>query len=402
MAGVRAGKEPTVGWRPGPGIIDQREGPEGREGLVSDMERVDAVVAGAGAIGLAVARALARSGREVVVLESESAIGTATSSRNSEVIHAGIYYPPEYLKTRLCVKGRRALYDYCETKGIEHRRTGKLILATRQEEMPRLRALQRTAAANGVRLSSLARAEITELEPEVRCVAALWSAETGIVDSHGLMLALQGDLEAAGGIVVLNTPVLTVNRDGSVFEVEVGPDGDRLGCDFFVNSAGLESQALASRTRCISAGQIPERRLVRGHYFYLSGAAPFRHLVYPLPAASGLGIHVTLDTGGQVRFGPDTEAVSIVNYDFDEGRAPAFVDAIREYYPGIDDRELRPGYTGIRPQLAGPGGRQQDFVIQGPETHGVIGLVNLFGIESPGLTAVLAIGDYVAEMAEKN
>ncbi len=361
-------------------------------------DRVDAVVAGAGAIGLAVARALARAGRGVVVLESESAIGTATSSRNSEVVHAGIYYPPEYLKTRLCVAGRKALYRYCEQRGVGHRRTGKLILATSEEEIPRLRELQRTAASNGVGLEWLAAHSVAELEPEVRCVAGLWSAETGILDSHALMLALQGDLEAAGGIVVLNSPATGVNRRGSIFEVEVGPDHDRVGCDVFVNSTGLGAQALASRMEFMSADQIPAGRLVKGHYFYLSGTAPFRHLIYPLPAGSGLGIHVTLDIGGQVRFGPDAVPVNAVDYDFDEGRAPAFLDAIRGYYPGIADRKLRPGYTGIRPQLAGPQSQKQDFVIQGPETHGVAGLVNLFGIESPGLTAVLAIGDHVAKM----
>jgi L-2-hydroxyglutarate oxidase LhgO len=360
------------------------------------MERIDAVVAGAGAVGLAIGRALALSGREVLVLESESAIGTATSSRNSEVIHAGIYYPPDYLKTRLCVEGRKALYRYCEEKGVEHRRLGKIILATSEDEVPRLRALQEQAAANGVALDWLDADAVGELEPEVRSVAGLWSPETGILDSHALMLALQGDLEADGGMVVLNSPVASVSRSGSNFEVEVGAEGDRLDCEIFVNSAGLEAQTLASRMDFLTPDQIPASRFVKGHYFYLSGAAPFRHLVYPLPVKAGLGIHVTLDIGGQVRFGPDAVPLETVDYGFEEARGAAFRCAIETYYPGIAGRELRPGYTGIRPQLAGAEGRKQDFVIQGPEIHGIPGLVNLFGIESPGLTAVLSIGDLVA------
>jgi len=365
------------------------------------MESIETVVAGAGAVGLAVARALARSGREVLVLEAESAIGTATSSRNSEVIHAGIYYPPNYLKTRLCVEGRVALYRYCEEKGVEHRRIGKLILAAHDEEIPRLREMQCQAAGNGVDLEWLDAGAAAELEPQVRCAAALFSPETGILDSHSLMLAMQGDLEAEGGMVVLNSPVTKISRSGSFFELEVGQDGDRLACEFFVNSAGLGAQALASRMAFLSPDHIPEGRLVKGHYFYLSGPAPFRHLVYPLPVREGLGIHVTLDIAGQVRFGPDAVLVDRIDYDFDESRAPAFVEVIQTYYPGIRSRELRPGYTGIRPQLAGPGGLKQDFVIQGPPDHGLRGLVNLFGIESPGLTAVLAIGDYVVSLLDQ-
>jgi L-2-hydroxyglutarate oxidase LhgO len=365
------------------------------------MERTDAVVAGAGAVGLAVGRALAMTGREVMVLESESAIGTATSSRNSEVIHAGIYYPPEMLKTCLCVEGRVALYRYCKDRGIEHSKLGKLILAAGEDEIPRLRSLQARASRNGVQLEWLDKQAVAELEPDVRCVAALWSPETGILDSHGLMLALQGDLEAAGGMLLCNSPVDCVDRSDSSFEVEIGPDGDRLACNTFVNSAGLQAQALAGRMPFLPPEMIPAGRLVKGHYFYLSGPRPFNHLVYPLPTEKGLGVHVTLDIGGQVRFGPDAVPVDRVDYEFDEGRAGVFRDAIEDYYPDIRTRELRPGYTGIRPQLAGPQGRKQDFVIQGPKGHGVAGLVNLFGIESPGLTAVLAIADHVVANLDK-
>jgi len=282
------------------------------------MERIDAVVAGAGVVGLAVARALALSGREVLVLEAESAIGTATSSRNSEVIHAGIYYPPEYLKTRLCVDGRAALYRYCEDRGVEYRRTGKLILATSEGEIPRLAQLQRQAAANGIPLQWIDAEAVLEMEPQVHCVAGLWSTETGILDSHALMLALQGDFEAAGGMVLLNSPVMRVDRAGPLFELEVGADGDRLACEIFVNSAGLESQELASRMSFLPPETIPVGRLVKGHYFYLSGPVPFRHLVYPLPVKAGLGIHVTLDMAGQARFGPDAVPVDGIDYDFDE------------------------------------------------------------------------------------
>ena len=365
------------------------------------MERIDAVVAGAGAVGLAIARGLALTGRDVLVLESESAIGTATSSRNSEVIHAGIYYPPEFLKTRLCVDGRVALYRYCKERRIEHHKSGKLIVAVSENEIPRLRSLQERASGNGVALEWLAGKAVAEFEPQVCCAAALWSPETGILDSHALMLSLQGDLEAAGGMVLLNSPVTRIDRSGEVFEVEVGPDGDRLICETFVNSAGLEAQELAKRMSFFSQEHVPAGRLVKGHYFYVSGTAPFTHLVYPLPGQAGLGIHVTLDIGGQVRFGPDAVAVDRIDYDFDEDRAQAFVEAIRTYYPDIQNRELRPGYTGIRPQLACPQGRQQDFNIQGPDEHGISGLINLFGIESPGLTAVLAIGDYVTAILEQ-
>ena len=364
------------------------------------MERIDAVVAGAGAVGLAIARALALTGREVLVLESEAAIGTATSSRNSEVIHAGIYYPPEFLKTRLCVDGRVALYRYCEERAVDHRKIGKLLLAGTKEEIPRLRALQEVASRNGVVLDWLTAKGVAELEPDVCCEAALWSPETGIVDSHALMIGLQGDLEAASGIVLLNAPVTRVDRSRSVFELEVGPHGDRLACDTFVNSAGLQAQELARKMSFLPAEQIPARRLVKGHYFYVSGRAPFKHLVYPLPGQAGLGIHVTLDIAGRVRFGPDAVPVDTIDYEFDENRAPAFIQAIERYYPDIRTRELRPGYTGIRPQLMCGQGGKPDFNIQGPLEHEIEGLVNLFGIESPGLTAALAIADYVTAILE--
>jgi len=360
----------------------------------------DVVVIGAGVIGLAVARALALGGREVVVLEGERAIGTHTSARNSEVVHAGIYYPPGSRKARLCVQGRRALYRYAEESGIDHRRLGKLIVATRDEEIATLAQYHQRATANGVEgLRWMEVAEVRALEPELRCVRALWSPESGIVDAHGLMAALHRDAEARGATVVLRAPVIGGRLDGEELIVSVGGAAPSLlRCRALVNAAGLWAQAVARSIAGLPAAAIPPLHYAKGHYFTLGGPSPFRHLVYPVASAGGLGIHVTLDLAGAARFGPDVEWVDGVDYAFDERRAPRFEEAIRRYWPGLPAGALRPDYTGVRPKLGPEGSPAQDFVVEGPRDHGVRGLVNLFGIESPGLTACLALGDEVARL----
>lgn len=360
------------------------------------METCDVAVIGAGVVGLAVARALANDGRDVLVLEEAEAIGTGQSSRNSEVIHAGLYYPASWLKTRLCTAGREALYAYCRDRRISHRKTGKLLVASDPAELPALSAIAEKAEANGVPVSRLTGAQSLELEPEVRAEAAVFSPESGIIDSHGLMLALQGDLEASGGLVALGSPVqnLSQERDGH-WRLDLGELGE-LGCRQVINAAGFGAQSLALCTPGISEEQVPPLALMKGHYFTLSGRSPFRHLVYPLPGKHSLGIHATHDLAGQARFGPDAVPVDTLDYGFDAGRRDAFVEAIRRYWPGLDPDRLQPAYTGIRAQLAlGPEGRR-DFIFLGPEEHGQAGAWHLLGIESPGLTACLAIGSYVA------
>ncbi len=361
------------------------------------MDSVDCVVIGAGVIGLAAARALARAGREVIVLERSDVIGGETSSRNSEVIHAGLYYPTGSLKARLCVAGRERLYDYCRPRGIAHRRIGKLIVATADSQLPALAALQRKAVDNEVRdLETLDAAQARRLEPAVRCVAALLSPSTGIIDSHGLMLALQGEAEDHGAMIAYDSPVRGGAVTGNGFVLEVaGAAPMRLACRALVNAAGLGAQEVARSLAGLDARHVPPRFLAKGHYFTLSGRSPFNRLIDPMPAAAGLGVHVTLDLAGRARFGPDVEWIEALDYDIDPRRADSFYDAIRQYYPELRDGALQPGYTGIRPKLQAPGGPPEDFVIQGPETHGLPGLVNLFGIESPGLTASLAIADEV-------
>lgn len=361
-------------------------------------------MAGAGVVGLAIARSLALQGREVLVLEQQQRIGSAASSRNSEVVHAGLYYPRDFLKTQLCIRGRELLYGFCRARGVEHRRLGKLVVATTSAELPRLRRLIERATENGVPLEWLEPEAVREREPELNCAGALWSPESGIVDSHGLMMALLADVESAGGLVLCGSPVHRVGSDDEHgFLVSSGEPVTEIACDVFVNSAGTGAQRLAAHTAPLSPALIPAQRLSKGHYFALNGRSPFRHLIYPLPEARGLGIHVTLDLQGMARFGPDSVGVETEEHSFDETRRGAFLEAIRRYYPAIRDDRLRPDYTGIRSQLVPPQDAvspQVDFVVQGPAAHGVPGLVNLFGIESPGLTAALAIGDYVAGMLE--
>lgn len=362
------------------------------------MESVDAVVVGAGVVGLAVARALALGGREVLVLESAEAFGTGTSSRNSEVIHAGIYYPTGSLKARLCVEGKRMLYAYCAARGVAHRRIGKVLVAAEAAERPALDGYARRAAANGVALVPLTSADVARLEPAVRAVAGLWSESTGIVDSHGLMLALLGDAEGAGATLVVHTPLLGARAVDGGFELRTGGEAPMaLRCRILVNAAGLAAQRLAHAIEGLPAGRVPPAHFAKGHYFTLAGRSPFSHLVYPMPDHAGLGIHVTLDLGGQCKFGPDvTRWPDAPDYAFEDGLEAKFYEAIRRYWPDLPDGALQRGYTGVRPKVGGPDEPAGDFVIQGPEIHGLAGLVNLFGIESPGLTASLAIAAQVA------
>lgn len=362
-------------------------------------DRVDCVVVGAGVVGLAVARALALRGREVMVLESADAIGTGTSSRNSEVIHAGLYYPTGSLKARLCVQGRDMLYAYCQERGVPHRRCGKLVVATSKDQIAGLESIAARAQANGVLdLRWQSRQEAQALEPALECVAALLSPSTGIVDSHALMLALQGDLEHAGGIVALNSALAEAECGPSAIEL-IATDGTRLQTRTVVNAAGLHAPSLASRFAGLTPEHVPQAHYAKGSYFTLSGKAPFSHLIYPVPEAAGLGVHLTLDLGGQAKFGPDVQWVdSPHDLLVDPARGDAFYAEVRKYWPALCDGALAPGYAGIRPKIHGPGEPAADFVIQGAATHGIAGLVNLFGIESPGLTSALAIADHVADL----
>ncbi|MBF0093190.1 MAG: NAD(P)/FAD-dependent oxidoreductase [Alphaproteobacteria bacterium] len=360
------------------------------------MDRIECAVIGAGVVGLSVARALALAGREVVVLEAADAIGTGTSSRNSEVVHAGIYYPQDSLKARLCVEGRKALYRYCEARSIPHRRCGKLIVATDGEQVPALRALADKGRANGVDdLVWLSGEEAWAMEPALRCVAALHSPSTGIIDSHALMLSIEGEAESLGAVIAFRSPVRGAAVGGEIV-LEVGGQETELSCRVVVNSAGLWAPDLARRFRGLDPALVPPAFLAKGNYFTLSGRAPFTRLIYPIPEPGGLGVHLTLDLGGQARFGPDVQWVEDIDYGVDPERGRGFAAEIRRYWPGIEDGALQPGYSGIRPKISGPGEAARDFMIQGPADHGVPGLVNLFGIESPGLTSCLALGEYVA------
>jgi L-2-hydroxyglutarate oxidase LhgO len=359
---------------------------------------VECVVIGAGIVGLAVARALALAGIEVMVLEREYGIGFETSSRNSEVIHAGIYYPRGSLKAISCVEGRERLYAYCSERGVPHRRLGKLIVACEESELALLDGIRARAAANGVDdLAFVDGVALKRMEPALAALGGLLSPSTGIIDSHALMLAYQGDAEAAGGMVVCRAPVEGGRvLPGGGFELEIGGDeAMRLSCRMLINSAGLYAPGLARRIAGVPPATIPRDYLCRGVYFSLSGRAPFSHLIYPVPEKAGLGVHLTLDLGGQARFGPDVEWIDRVDYAVDPRRGDSFYAAIRRYWPDLADGALQPGYAGIRPKIVGPGEAAGDFVVQGPQTHGVAGLVNLYGIESPGLTASVALADRV-------
>lgn len=359
---------------------------------------IDCIVIGAGVVGLAVARVLALQGREVLVADAAEGIGTGTSSRNSEVIHAGIYYAAGSLKARLCVRGKHLLYEYCAQRGVPYKRLGKLIVATSDDEAAQLEGIAARALANGVDdMQHIDAAAARRLEPALRCTAALVSPSTGIVDSHALMLAYQGDAENAGAQCVFHTPMQSARvRPGGGFEVEFGgAEAMTLSCNVLINAAGLHAPSLARRIEGLPAGTVPREYLCKGSYFTLSGRAPFSRLIYPAPAPNhaGLGVHLTLDMGGQAKFGPDTEWIETEDYTLDARRAEVFYDAVRRYWPALPDGALAPGYTGIRPKISGPNDPAADFAIDGPAVHGVAGLVNLYGIESPGLTASLAIAE---------
>ena len=367
------------------------------------MDSVECVVIGAGVVGLAAARALAQSGREVLVLEGAGGIGTGTSSRNSEVVHAGIYYPAGSLKARFCVQGKHMLYAYCAERGIPHSRLGKLIVAVDPAEVPVLDSIRQKAAANGVDdLEHLSEQDARHLEPALHSAAALLSPSTGIVDSHALMLAYQGDLEHAGGSVAVHAPVQSGAVQPGGFILQIGGDEPmELACEVLVNAVGLHAPDVARRIGGVPPGTIPQAHLCKGSYYSLQGRAPFRRLIYPVPEAAGLGVHLTLDLGGQARFGPDVQWVDREEYDVDISRADGFYAAIRRYWPALPDGALQPGYAGIRPKISGPGEPAADFVVSGPAQHGVGGLVHLFGIESPGLTASLAIAEHVEGLVNR-
>jgi L-2-hydroxyglutarate oxidase LhgO len=380
-------------------------------GIIAIMtERVDAVVIGAGVVGLACARELALAGLETVIIEAEDGIGTGTSSRNSEVIHAGIYYPTGSLKARLCVAGRQMLYRYCEERGVQARRCGKLIVATNATQVDELDRLIAKARANGVDdLYRIDAAAARRLEPELACVAAVVSPSTGIVDSHALMLSYLGDAERAGAMLALKSRVERAYRTGDGWLLAVaGEVPTELLAGVVVNSAGLAAPAVAGRFAGLHAEHVPRAWFAKGNYFSLIGRAPFSRLVYPVPEAAGLGVHLTIDLGGQARFGPDVQWLAAdepaqtgpYDYSVDPRRADSFYSEIRKYWPALKDGALAPGYAGIRPKLQAPGEAAGDFVLSGPAEHGAAGLVNLFGIESPGLTASLAIAEQVARMLQ--
>lgn len=370
------------------------------------MEKVDCIVIGAGVVGLSIARSLAMAGREVVILEAESLIGSHTSARNSEVIHAGISYAPGSLRGKLCVEGSAAMYTYCAEHGVNHQRIGKLIVAMQDSEVPELHKYIKLAAAQGVNnLRLLSAAEAHEMEPEVACVAALFSPSTGIVDSHGLMLSYLGDAEQHGASLALQSPVLSGRATGDGIVLNVGGEAPTtVLCKTAVNAAGLRAQEVAGAIDGMPAGLIPRLYYGVGHYFTLARKSPFRHLVYPTTREGAFRAHVTLDLAGQCKFGPDLSWRDSLDYHFDASREADFYGAVRRFYPGLKEGDLQPGYTGIRPRLAGPDASLHntavDFVIQDASQHGVAGLINLFGIESPGLTSSLAIGRHVAQMAE--
>jgi L-2-hydroxyglutarate oxidase LhgO len=369
---------------------------------MSDEAQIDSVVIGAGVVGLAIARALALTGRDVVVLEEAGAIGTGTSSRNSEVIHAGIYYPEGSLKAQLCVAGRERLYPYCEARGIGHRRCGKLIVATDENQLPGLRALEHKARVNGVDdITWLDGGQAMALEPALKCVAALLSPSTGIIDSHGLMLAYQGDAENAGAAIAFLSPITGGEVTDQGIRIDVGgAEPTVLIAHELINAAGLFAQPVARSIRGLDPATVPPRYFAKGNYFSLQGKAPFTYLIYPAPEQAGLGVHLTLDLAGQGKFGPDVEWVSDIDYNVNPARCEGFYEAVRSYWPGLGDGTLVPAYAGIRPKIQAPGEAARDFMIQGSADHGVPGLVNLYGIESPGLTSSLAIADAVLEMLE--
>ena len=367
-------------------------------------ESVEIVVIGAGVVGLAVAKCLADIGREVLVLEKEEQIGSETSARNSEVIHAGIYYPPRSMKAALCVEGKAALYRYCVERGISHRRCGKLIVAAERRETPGLEKILVNATQSGVTDLTMIDAEAARaLEPNLQCEMALLSPSTGIIDSHQYMLALEGDISRQGGIVALQSTFCGANPIAEGFNLKVdtaGSDFMTLDCRILINASGLHAQHVAKTIQMMPRELVPKQHLAKGSYFTMSGRAPFERLIYPLPTTASLGLHYSVDLGGQARFGPDVEWIDAIDYEVDADRADEFESSIRRYFPTLESGALSPGYAGVRPKIVGPGEPAGDFELQGPQTHGVDGLINLFGIESPGLTSSLAIGRHVAALVK--
>ena len=367
---------------------------------MASSEKIECAVIGAGAVGLAVARILAMNGREVILLEAAEAIGTGISSRSSEVIHAGIYYPKGSLKAKLCVEGKKLLYDYCASHGVEHRKCGKLVVATSSSQLKTLEKIQSTAIDNEVSdLQHLDKIQTKKLEPELYTSGALLSPSTGIIDTHGLMLAYQGDAEDHGMMIAFGARVVGGSLENNGIRLSVtGKSSLDLRCNLVINCAGLSAQEIAASITEFPRVHIPELHYAKGNYFILNGKSPFSHLIYPVPEEAGLGVHLTLDMAGQVRFGPDVEWVDELEYSVDPRRGQLFYTAIRNYWPSLPDFSLSPGYSGIRPKLKGKGNPSSDFVIQGPETHGIQGLINLFGIESPGITASMAIANRVLNL----
>ena len=360
------------------------------------------LVIGAGVVGLAVARAAALRGHDVIVAEAENAIGTGVSSRNSEVIHAGMYYPTGSIRARHCVAGRRLLYAFCASHGVPHNKCGKLIVATNDAETAKIEQIAGQGKINDVEgLTLLSAAEATALEPALICTAALLSPETGIVSAHDYMLALRGDIEDAGGAIAFNTPVTgAVRKDGQWLVSFGGSEAAEMAFDAVVNCGGLSAQKIAQSMTDYPAQRVPKRVLAKGNYFTYAGKPAFTHLIYPTPVTGGLGVHVTLDLAGRMRFGPDVEWIEEEFYPVDAKRADAFYDRIRTYWPALKDGTLTPDYSGIRPKLTGPGEPAADFLIDTPAEHGLPGLVQMFGIESPGLTSSLSLAEYVAAAIE--
>lgn len=360
---------------------------------------MDVLVIGAGVVGLAIARALGQGGHSVIVAEATGGIGNGVSSRNSEVIHAGMYYPAGSLRARHCVNGRHMLYAFCESHGVPHRKCGKLIVATNDLEQAKIEGIYQQGITNGVEgLSLLTGDEARALEPNLFCTGVVLSQETGIVDSHALMLALQGGLEDAGGMIAFHAPITRIERNGTAWNAHVGgAEPSEITVDAVVNAAGLGAQALARATDGYPAERVPPLVLAKGNYFGCLGKPAFSRLIYPSPVDGGLGTHVTLDLAGRMRFGPDVEWIEHEDYVVDPNRAKGFYASIRRYWPGLPDGALVPDYSGIRPKLTGPDEKAADFMIDGPEEHGLAGLVHLFGIESPGLTSCLSIAEDVAQ-----
>ena len=368
------------------------------------MDQVDVIVVGAGVVGLAIAAEMSAHHSNTLVVDQHSDIGQETSSRNSEVIHAGLYYPEDSLKAQLCVEGKHRLYQHCESYKVNHQRIGKLLIAVDQEEHNKLEQIQSQATKNGVEdLESLTSAQLAAIEPELKASAGVLSPSTGIVDSHGLMVSLVGQLEQRGGFFVGNTEFLDAQSHPNGFVVTLKNEDDsesEIVTSILINSCGLHSEDVANKIECLAPDLIPTVSFARGHYFSYSGRNPFKHLIYPMPEMGGLGIHGTLDLGGQLRFGPDVQFIDSLDYSIPADRHDTFAAAIKRYWPSMDPAALHPAYSGIRPKLGYPNKAFSDFVIQGPKDHGREGLVNLFGIESPGLTSALAIGSYVRKLLE--